>query len=127
MEVRQAIEEIDCSLRRVTAEDELLDLIVDQLTALRRSYRAQRSSFSPGDIEFLKGLSPIADQLREFIELKEELTSVNSLKEYEDLVNRLTSAKCSLAFSPVSKRISKEISPHFSQGGLAKSRFFWHN
>jgi hypothetical protein len=109
MEVRQAIDDLRSSLEHITAEDELLGVIADRLTALRQSYPSHRSSFTPSDIEFLKSLGVISDHLRAFIELKEELASVSSLKEYEDIVSRLTRAKGSLACFPVARRIAKEI------------------
>ncbi|HWC99432.1 MAG TPA: topoisomerase DNA-binding C4 zinc finger domain-containing protein [Candidatus Sulfopaludibacter sp.] len=109
MDVRQVIDDLRSSLEHITAEDELLGVIADRLTALRRSYPSHRSSFTPSDIEFLKSLGGISDHLRAFIELKEELASVNSLKEYEDMVSRLTRAKDSLACFPVARRIAKEI------------------
>jgi hypothetical protein len=109
MQVRQAIDDLRSSLEHITAEDELLGVIANHLTALRQSYPSHRSSFTPSDIELLKSLGVISDQLRAFIELKEELASVSSLKEYEDIVSRLTRAKGSLASFPVAKRIAKEI------------------
>jgi len=109
MEMRQAIDDLRSSLEHITAEDELLGIIADQLTALRESYSSQRSSFTPSDIDFLRGLGVISDHLRAFIELKEELPGVSSLKEYEDVVSRLTRAKGSLVSFPVVKRIAKEI------------------
>lgn len=109
MEVRQAIDDLRSCLKRVTAEDELLGIIAARLTALRRAYPSHKSSFTPSDIEFLKSLAVISDHLRAFIELKEELADVDSLKEYEDIVSRLARAKASLAAFPVAKRIAKEI------------------
>jgi hypothetical protein len=109
MQVRQAIDDLRSSLEHMTAEDELLGVIASQLTALRQSYPSHRSSFTPRDIEFLKSLAVISDHLRAFIELKEELARVSSLKEYEDMVSRLIRAKDSLASFPVAKRIAKEI------------------
>jgi hypothetical protein len=109
MEVRQAIDNLRSSLEHISAEDELLGVIADQLTALRQSYPSRRSSFTASDSEFLKCLGVISDHLRAFVELKEELASVSSLKEYEDIVRRLTRAKGSLASFPVAKRIAKEI------------------
>ncbi len=51
----------------------------------------------------------ISDHLRAFIELKEELVSVDSLKEYEDVLCRLVRAKGALARFPVARRVGKEI------------------
>src|SRR5260370_16865559 len=109
LEVRQVIDDMRSSLEHVTPEDELLAVIADRLTALRQSFPSPRSLFTPSDIEFLKSLSVISDHLRAFIELKEELLSVGSLKEYEDIVNRLTHAKGALACFPVGRRVAKEI------------------
>jgi len=109
MEVRQAIDDLRSSLDLIIAEDELLGIIDVQLLALRQSFPSHRSSFTPSDIEFLNSLGGIAVHLRMFIELREELPSVTSLKEYEDLLRRLTRVKDSLAPFPVAKRIAKEI------------------
>jgi hypothetical protein len=109
MEVRQVIDDLRSSLEHVTPEDELLGVIADRLTALRQSFPSHRSLFTPSDIEFLNSLSVISDHLRAFIELKEELLSVGSLKEYEDIVSRLTQAKGALACFPVARRVAKEI------------------
>lgn len=109
MEVRQAIDDLRSSLGHITAEDELLGVIADRLTALRQSYPSHRSLFTPSDIEFLKSLGAISDHLRAFIELKEELVSVSSLKEYEEIVGRLTRAKGALACFPVVRRVAKQI------------------
>jgi len=109
MEVRQAIDDLRSSLEHITAEDELLGVIADRLTALRQSYPSHRPLFTPSDIEFLKSLGVISDHLRAFLELKEELVSVNSLEEYEDIVSRLSRAKSALASFPVARRIAKEI------------------
>jgi hypothetical protein len=109
MEVRQAIDDLHASLERVTVEDELLGIITDRVAVLRQSYPAHRASFTARDIEFLKSLDGVSGQLRSFIETKEELASVNSVKEYEDLVCRLTRAEGSLASFPVTRRIAKEI------------------
>lgn len=109
MEVREAIVDLRSSLGHIIAEDELLGLIADRLTALRQCYPSHRSLFTPSDIEFLKSLGAISDHLRRFIELKEELISVSSLKEYEEIVSRLTHAKDALAGFPVARRVAKEI------------------
>jgi len=109
MKVRQAIDDLRSSLERIAAEDKLLGVISGQLIALRQSYPSHRSSFTPDDIEFLKSLGTISDHLKTFIELQEELASVSSLKEYEDIVSRLIRAKDLLSSLPVAKRIAKEI------------------
>lgn len=109
MEVRQVIDGLRFSLDNITAEDELLVVIADQLTALRQSFSSHRSLFAPSDIEFLKGLNVISDHLRAFIELKEELLNVGSLKEYSDIMGRLTRTRAALACFPVAKRVAKEI------------------
>ena len=109
MEVRQVIDDLRFSLEHITAEDELLGVIADRLTALRQSFSSHRSLFTPTDIEFLKALTGISDHLRTFIELKEELLNVGSLKEYKDIVSRLTHTKGALACFPVAKRVAKEI------------------
>lgn len=109
MEVRQAIDDLHCFLDQITAEEQLLRLIDENLTALRLSYPSQRSLFTTRDIEFLKSVGVISNHLRAFLQLKEESECVNSVKEYEDIVSRLVRAKHGLASFPVARRIAKEI------------------
>jgi hypothetical protein len=109
MEVRQSIDELRSSLEHITAEDELLRVIADRLSSLRQSFPSHRSLFTESDLEFLKNLGTISGHLRAFLELKEDLVSVNSLDEYEDIVRRLSRAKKALACFPVARRIAKEI------------------
>ncbi len=109
MEVRQAIDDLRSSLDLIIVEDELLRIIDVRLPALRRSFQSHRSAFTPNDIEFLKSLNGISAALRAFIDLREELPTVTFLKEYEDMLSRLTRVKGSLASFPVGKRIAKEI------------------
>ena len=73
MEVRRVIDDLRFSVEHITAEEELLQVITDQLTALRQSFSSHRPLFTPGDIEFLKTLTGISDYLRAFVELKKEL------------------------------------------------------
>jgi hypothetical protein len=109
MEVRLAIDELHFSLDHITAEEDLLGVITDRLTLLRSFYPSHPDSFTPSDIEFLRSLGIISVHLRAFGELKEELVSVRSLKEYEDVVSRLVRVKGALARLPVAKRVAKEI------------------
>jgi hypothetical protein len=109
MEVRKTIDDLRFSLEHITAEEELFRAITDQLVALRRSFPSQRPLFTPTDIDFLKSLTPISDHLRAFIELKEELPNVDSLKEYTQIVSWLTHIKDALGRVPVAKRVGKEI------------------
>jgi hypothetical protein len=109
MEVRQSIDELRSSLEHITADDELLRVIADRLTSLRQSFPSHRSLFTESDLEFLKNLGTISGHLRAFLELKEDLVSVKSLDEYEDIVRRLSRAKEALACFPVARRIAKEI------------------
>jgi hypothetical protein len=101
MEVRQTIEELRLSIEHIAAEDELLGIIVDRLTALRQVFPFQRSVFAPSDIEFLRSLTGISDYLRAFAELRDEAVDVGSVKEYEDIVTRLTHTKGALADFPI--------------------------
>jgi hypothetical protein len=109
MDVRQVIDDLRSSLGHMTAEDQLLDFIDSSLSALRECYPACRSLFSANDIEFLKELILISNHLRAFMDLKEELVSVNSLKEYEEIIGRLGRVKSALANWPVAKRVAREI------------------
>ena len=109
MEVRQAIDDLRHSVEHVTADDELLGIIVDRLTALRQIFPSQRSIFTPGDIEFLKSLTGLSDHLRTFGELREEAVDVGSVKEYEDIVTRLSHTKSALAGFPVGNGVAKTI------------------
>ena len=103
MEVRKAIDDLRSSLEQIAGEEELFRVISDGLTALRQSFSPHRSLFAPSDIEFLKRLAEISDHLRGFIELKEELPNVDSLKEYKEVVSRLTQTKGALAELPCSQ------------------------
>lgn len=109
MEVRKVIDDLRFSLEHITAEDELLRGITDQLIALRQSFPSHRALFTPSDIDFLKSLTVISDHLRAFIALKEELPSVDSLQEYMEIVSRLTHVKDALGDFPVARRVGKEI------------------
>ena len=109
VEVRKAIDDLRCSLDHLAREEELLQVVSDGLTALRQSFPFHRPLFTPSDIEFLKSLTGISDHLRSFIEMKEELLNVDSLKEYREIVSRLTHTKDALAGFPVTKRVAKEI------------------
>jgi len=109
LEVRQAIDDLRSSLEHMTAEDRLLGIITDRLTSLRQLFPSHRSLFASSDIEFLKSLTAVSDHLRAFIVLREELTDVDSLKEYTDMVGRLASAKSGLACFPVARRVAKEM------------------
>ncbi len=51
----------------------------------------------------------VSDHLRAFAELREESADVVSVKEYEDIVSRLTFTKGALADFPVGKRVAKAI------------------
>ena len=109
MEVRQTIEDLRLSVEHIAAEDELIGIIVDRLTALRQVFPFQRSAFTPSDIEFLRSLTGVLDHLRVFVELKEEAVDVGSVEEYEDIVIRLTQTEGTLARLPVAKRVAKAI------------------
>ncbi len=109
MDVRQTIDDLRLSVEHIAAEDELLGIIVGRLTSLRKAFPIQRPVFTPGDIEFLRSLTGVADHLRAFAELREEAADVASVKEYEDIVSRLTLTKGALADFPVGKRVAKAI------------------
>jgi hypothetical protein len=109
LEVRQIIDDLRSSLEHVTAEDRLVAIIADRLISLRQLFRSHRSLFAPSDIEFLKSLTAVSEHLRAFIELREDLLGVDSLKEYTDIVGRLACAKSALVCFPVARRIAKEM------------------
>ena len=109
MEVRQTIDDLRYSVEHITAENELWGIIVDRLTALRQVFTSQRRVFTPGDIEFLQSLTGVSDHLRAFADLKEEAVDVGSVKEYEDIVTRLTHTKGALADFPVAKTVAKAM------------------
>jgi hypothetical protein len=109
MEARETIDELRLSVEHIAAEDELLGIIVDRLTALRQVFRSQRFVFTPGDIEFLKSLARLSDHLCAFVELREEAVDVGSVKEYEEILTRLTRTKSAFADLPVGKRVAKAI------------------
>jgi hypothetical protein len=60
MEVRQAIDDLQYSVEHIAADDELLGIIMAGLPALRQIFPSHRSTFSPGDIEFLKSLTGLS-------------------------------------------------------------------
>src|ERR1039458_3730965 len=109
MEVRQAIDDLRYAVEHVAVADELLGAIADRLSALRQMFPSQRSKFTPADIEFLKSLTGLSDHLRTFGEVREEAVDVGSVKEYEDIVTRLTHTKSALADLPVEKGVAKAI------------------
>jgi hypothetical protein len=74
---------------------------VHRLRALRQIFPSHRSTFSPGDNEFLKSLTGLADYLRTFGQLREEAVDAGSVKEYEGIVTRLTRIKGAIANLPV--------------------------
>jgi hypothetical protein len=109
MDVDNAVEELRFSLENIISEDKLLFLITERLATLRQSFSSHRSLFTPSHIEFLKSLSPIADQLQSFVELREELVDVRTLDDYSAMVGRLTDIKGRLAPFAVCQRVMKEV------------------
>ena len=109
MEARQHIDDLRDSVEHIADDEKLLAIIDDQLPVLRQLFRSQRSAFTPGDIEFLTSLTGVLDHLRAFADLKEESIDVGSVREYEDIVIRLTQIKSALADIPVGKRVAKAI------------------
>src|SRR5712691_1326354 len=77
MDVQNIIDELRFSVEHIVSEEELLHVITERLTALRQSFSSHRSLFTPSHIEFLKSFAGISDQLRSFIELKEELVDLD--------------------------------------------------
>ena len=86
MEIRQTIENLRASLEQVLSEDDLIEQVEGQLAALRALHPAHRAEFSAADIEFLKALNSVTDQLRAFIALQEELPDIQSAAEWEPKV-----------------------------------------
>jgi len=109
MDVDHIVDELKFSLEHVVSEEELLGAITERLTLLRQSFSSHRSLFTPTHIGFLKGLTAISDQLRSFVELREELAHVETLKDYSDVVGRLVDIKGKLAPFAVCRRVMKEI------------------
>jgi DNA repair exonuclease SbcCD ATPase subunit len=109
MDAENIIDELRFSLEHIISEEELLHVITGRLTVLRQSFSSHRSLFTPSHIEFLKSLAAISDQLRSFIELREELADVGTLEDYAAMVRRLTAIKGGLAPFAVRKRVMKEI------------------
>lgn len=109
MEVRETIDQLRLSVESIVADDELLGVIADRLAALRQVFPSQRSVFTPEDIEFLKSLAGLSDHLRAFGELREEAVDVGSVKEYEEILTRLTHTKGGLGDFPVGKKVAKAI------------------
>lgn len=106
MQVQELIEELRASLSRMTAEDELAGVINAGLANLRESFRADRSQFTPEDIAFLKSLGAVSEQLRAFVDVREELeVDIGSVEEYEELLRRLRALKDGLAGFAVARRV----------------------
>jgi hypothetical protein len=109
MDVENTLADLKLSLETIISEEALLHMITERVTALRQSFPSNRRLFTPGHIEFLKSLSPVSEQLRFFIELKEELADVGSLDDYAAAMSRLTEIKGALGTFAVRKRVMKEI------------------
>jgi hypothetical protein len=81
----------------------------------------------------LKALAVDSDQLRSFIDLKEELAEVDTPEEYTETINRLVDIKSKLSPSAVRKRVTKEIRELNEKaafiwegaGGTRQSRINW--
>jgi hypothetical protein len=109
MDVENILDELRFSLEHTISEEQVLHVITERLTALRRSFPSHRSLFTPRHIEFLKSLAAISDQVRSFIDLREELADVGTCEDYAAMVSRLVEIKDRLAPFAVCKRVRKEI------------------
>ncbi|HLJ46651.1 MAG TPA: hypothetical protein VKU01_11620 [Bryobacteraceae bacterium] len=109
MDIRKAIDDLRFSLEHITAEEQLLQTISEQLIILRQSFGTYRRQFTLADIDFLRSLSPIAESLQSFIGLREELEAVDSLHEHAELVGRLKRIRNVLGDLPLSRKINKEL------------------
>ncbi len=109
IDVENVIGGLKFSLDSLVPEEKLLQVIIDRMTALRRSFPSQSSFFSPSHMEFLKKMASISHALVSFIELKDELADVDTLEEYTAMAGRLVRIKDTLAPFAVGMRVMKEI------------------
>lgn len=109
MDLQRITQELRFSLEHIISEEELNHAIIERLTSLRQSFSSHRSLFTPEHIEFLKNLAAISGQLQSFIEMKDELADVDTLEDYEVIVNRLVDIKRRLGPCAVRVRVMKEI------------------
>jgi hypothetical protein len=109
LDVEALVCELKYSLATRLDEEALLTDITDRLAVLRRYFPGHKSSFNEGHIEFLKDVAGIIEPLKSFIGMKEELSDVGTICDYEALIHRLTDIKTRLAPYAVFKRVTKEI------------------
>jgi hypothetical protein len=107
--VQTIIDELKSSLECVTSEEKLFHLIAERVPALRRSFRAQKSLFTPNHIEFLTSVAAVADQLQSFIAIKEELADVGTVEDHKAMVSRLARIKARLGPFAVCRRVMREL------------------
>jgi hypothetical protein len=109
VDVETLIDELKFSLGTLTSEEKVLDAITGHLSVLRQTFPSRKASFTPNDIRFLKSLAPVSDQLRSFIELKEELAEVATREDHAAMMSRLLEIKSTLRPFAVGKRVMKEL------------------
>lgn len=110
IDVPRVIAAVKDALGNTVAEESLLETIEEKLKLLREAYLSNKHLFTPEDVRFLKDLGGrIRKQLLSFIELKEELSNVDSIEEYLSLERRLVGVKTELQGLAVCQRVSKEI------------------
>ncbi len=92
-----------------TSEERLYRVAHAWLVILRDAYHSNREQFSDKQVEFLKRVRESTAHLRRFIDLREELTGLIGLDEYNQGMEELELLSTKLADTAVSKRVKKEI------------------
>ena len=109
LDVEARIVDLRSLLGTAVAENDLLAAITERLAVLRQSFPAHKSSFTQSHIDFLRDVAGLVEPLKLFIDMKEELDDVGTIKDYQDIIRRLVDLKGRLAPHAVSKRIAREI------------------
>lgn len=108
-----SVTEITAALQTILAsspnEHDVLQALEKKLQLLRGLYRAHRSEFTAEIIGFLKGLAPVEQALREFIDGLQDKEWVRTRDDAEDLASRFHDIADSLGNHFVRKRVEKEI------------------
>ncbi len=107
--VNEVVAELRALLKSCPKEQELLESIEDALQRLRAVYRCRKDDFTPEVLTFLKGMSPVADALREFVDVLQGMEDVRTCDDAEELAAQLHQVAEQLGDYTVRKRVEKEI------------------
>lgn len=109
MNVQDTVDELKQSLDSTVSEEKLLDTLNSRLAVLREDYPSNKHLFTQEHIGFLRQLNVLSEQLRLFIELKEDLSDVEDVQTYTRLMKQLTALEKRFGGLAVCRRVSKEI------------------